>query len=192
MDLPSLLVLAVGLAMDATAVAAARGVSTDSIRLRDVLLVSFLFGGFQAGMPLLGYGLGTFLSGWLESAQHWVAFAVLAVIGGKMLHEAFTHDEETIGGRDPDTVFGWRVLLALALATSIDALAVGVTLPLLDAPLAASIATIGVTTAILSAAGLWAGRKLGAMLGKRLDAFGGLVLLAIGMKVLLAGISGGN
>jgi putative Mn2+ efflux pump MntP len=182
MNFPSILVLAVGLAMDATAVAGARGLAAARIEARHVVLVAGLFGGFQAFMPLLGWIAGRQVGPWVEAWDHWIAFTLLAAIGAKMIWEARkpTQGDERVA-KDP---FDLKVLLVLAVATSIDALAVGFTLPMLGAPLGLSMATIGVTTAILSALGLFAGRRFGKMLGRRLDVAGGVVLIALGFKIL--------
>lgn len=183
MSFGAILVLALGLAMDATAVAAARGIAVPAIRARHVLLVAGFFGGFQALMPLIGWLLGTRIGPVVEAWDHWIAFVLLGFIGGKMLWEARGEsavDEETKGD-----AFGLRSMVLLAIATSIDALAAGITLPMLDAPLLLSVATIGIVTALLSAAGLFAGRRFGAMLGKRLDFVGGVVLIGLGLKILV-------
>ena len=187
MSFASILLLAIGLAMDATAVAAARGLAAPQAPWSDALRLALLFGAFQAGMPLLGWMAGARIGPWIAAWDHWIAFALLAGIGGKMLWEAFRGDEEASpeGGS-----FRLRALLLLAVATSIDALAVGVTLPLLRAPLPLTIATIGVTTALLSLAGVYAGRRFGARLGRHLDAFGGLVLIGIGARILVQHLSG--
>jgi putative Mn2+ efflux pump MntP len=188
MTFESLLLLAFGLAMDATAVSAARGLATPRIRPRHVLLVAAFFGGFQALMPLVGYLAGSRIGHLVEAWDHWIAFGLLGAIGGKMLWEArHTKIEST---RSDAELYGLRVLLLLAVATSIDALAVGITLPMLNAPLLLSLATIGVTTAILSALGLFAGRWFGAALGKRLDVAGGLVLIGLGVKILVQHLLG--
>jgi putative Mn2+ efflux pump MntP len=176
------LTLSVGLAMDATAVSAARGLSAPRLLPRHVLLVGTLFGGFQAFMPLLGFLVGTRLGPMIAAWNAWIAFLLLALVGGKMLLEARAlRDEPPPSGRD---TFGLRSLLVLAVATSLDAFAIGVTLPMLKAPLVTSLATIGITTALLSAAGLFAGRRFGSLLGPRLDAVGGLVLIGLGAKIL--------
>ena len=191
MTFGAILLLSVGLAMDATAVAAARGLAAPRILPRHVLLVSGLFGGFQALMPLLGWLVGSRVGPLVQAWDHWIVFALLGAIGGKMLWEARAPAEETganTGGPDP---FGTRLMLVLAIATSIDAFAVGITLPMLGAPLLLSLLTIGVTTALLSAAGLFAGRRFGALLGKRLDAAGGLVLIGLGTKILVEHLRGG-
>jgi putative Mn2+ efflux pump MntP len=178
---PALLLLAVGLAMDATAVAACRGLAADRIRARDVLLVALLFGGFQAAMPLAGWLLGSSAGAAVEAWDHWIAFVLLAAIGGKMLLDARRDHEDT----PVAAPFAPRALLLLAVATSIDALAAGVALSMVDVALAPAVATIGVTTALLSGAAVLLGRRLGAAIGRRLDAFGGLVLIALGVKILV-------
>ncbi|NUP10663.1 MAG: manganese efflux pump [Polyangiaceae bacterium] len=183
MTFGAILVLALGLAMDATAVAAARGLAASRILPKHVLMVALFFGGFQALMPLLGWFLGSALGPSVQAWDHWIAFALLGAIGGKMLWEARSKEgDEADVAKD---LFGFRVMLVLAVATSIDAFAVGVTLPMLNAPFALSLVTIGCTTAILSALGLYAGRRFGAVLGKRLDALGGLALIGLGTKILI-------
>jgi putative Mn2+ efflux pump MntP len=177
--------LALGLAMDATAVAAARGFAAPRIAAKHVLLVALFFGGFQALMPLIGWTVGNRVGPYVEAWDHWIAFLLLGAIGGKMLWEARNAGDEVRSGAGELDHFALRTLFFLAIATSIDALAVGVTLPMLNAPFVLSLVTIGVTTAALSVAGLYAGRRFGAMLGKRLDAFGGLVLVALGTKILI-------
>lgn len=174
--------------MDATAVAATRGLSATRIELRNVALVALLFGGFQALMPLIGWLVGSSVGPWIEAWDHWVAFVVLGAIGAKMLWEARSHDPSE--PRDVPDAFAPRALLLLAIATSIDALAVGVTLPMLGAPLLLSLATIGVVTAVLSSLGLFAGRRFGAALGQRMDALGGIVLIGLGTKILLQHLAG--
>jgi putative Mn2+ efflux pump MntP len=188
MDFPSILILSVGLAMDATAASATCGFSAARIRLRDYAACALLFGGFQAGMPLVGWGLTYRIGPVVQAWDHWIAFALLFAIGGKMLYEALRHADDGDLESKPNP-FRWRLLLTLAVATSIDALAVGVALPLMNAPVALSICTIGVTTALLSIAGLQAGRRLGAAIGKRFDVVGGLVLIGIGTKILIEHLS---
>lgn len=180
----AIIVLSLGLAMDATAVSAARGVAAQRVLLpEEVLRVALLFGGFQALMPLLGWLVGNQLGPALQEFDHWIAFALLAGIGGKMLYEASTSGEQQ--AEDGPDLFRMEILLVLAVATSVDALAVGVTLPMLGAPFLLTLATIGIVTALSSAAGLLAGRHFGAALGKRLDAVGGLVLIGLGSKILI-------
>ena len=186
MTFGAIFVLSLGLAMDATAVAASRGMATPKILPRHVLVVALLFGGFQGLMPLLGWVIGAQLGPTVQAWDHWIAFVLLAGIGGKMLWEARSEKDQEA---PPTDLYGWKVMLLLAVATSIDALAVGVTLPMLDAPLLLSILTIGVTTAVLSALGLFAGRRFGALLGKRLDVAGGVMLIGLGVKILVEHLS---
>jgi putative Mn2+ efflux pump MntP len=186
----SILALAVGLAMDAAAVSAARGLATPVLRPRHLLLVGVFFGGFQGLMPLLGFLLGSALGPLVQAFDHWIAFVLLVGLGGKMLWEARGGGDDDdkkpdgSGGVEPD-LFGLKTMLLLAVATSIDAFAVGVMLPMLEAPLWLSVVTIGVTTAVLSMLALLAGRRLGALLGHRLDAVGGVVLVGMGIKILV-------
>ncbi len=186
MGLASVAVLAVGLAMDATAVSAARGFAVPALRPAHFAKVALYFGGAQALMPLIGYLVGERFGRYVEAWDHWIAFALLAGLGLKMLHEARSAGTEEI---DVEHAFGGKVMLLLAIATSIDALAAGLTLPLLGAPIVASLTTIGLTTAVLSAVGLYLGRRFGAALGRRLDAFGGVVLILLGLKVLVEHLS---
>jgi putative Mn2+ efflux pump MntP len=183
MGFGAILLLSVGVAMDAAAVAATRGLLARRVLPQHVLLVALLFGGFQAFMPLLGWLVGSHVGPIIERFDHWIAFLLLGGIGAKMLHEAYADEENTTPR--PDELFRISILLVLALATSVDALAVGVTLPILGAPLLLSITTIGITTALLSGAGLLIGRRFGAQLGKRLDIAGGLVLIGLGTKILI-------
>ena len=183
MELGGILLLACGLSLDAMAVAAARGVALRRIRLRHVLLVASMFGGFQALMPLLGWLLGASVGHAVEAWDHWIVFLLLGGIGAKMLWES-RHEHASAAAGDEAEAFRLRGLLILAIATSIDALAAGFALPLLGAPLLLSLAAIGVTTALLSAVGLFAGQRFGAALGRRFDAAGGLVLIAWGVRTL--------
>jgi len=181
----TILLLALGLAMDAAAVSAARGLATPRILPRHVLLVAAFFGGFQALMPLLGWLAGSRIGPLVQAWDHWIAFVLLGAIGGKMLWEALGGGVKEAEAPTDKDLFGMKVMLVLAVATSIDALAVGITLPMLNAPLALSLVTIGVTTAVLSVLGLFAGRRFGAVLGRRLDVVGGLVLIGLGVKILV-------
>jgi putative Mn2+ efflux pump MntP len=187
----AILVLAVGLAIDATAVAAARGVATASIRVRHVVLVAAYFGGFQALMPIVGYLVGSRIGPLVRAWDHWIAFGLLVAVGGKMVWSALgkrgavdSTAREAAQPGDRGDLFAAPTMLALAVATSIDALAVGVTLPMLHAPLALSVATIWITAALMSAGGLLAGRRLGGLLGARLEVVGGLVLIGLGIEIL--------
>lgn len=185
MSYPQVFALAVGLSMDATAVAAARGLATERIEAKHVAKIALFFGGAQAAMPLFGYVLGAELGPFMSRFAHWVAFVLLAGIGAKMLWEARGSDDDEPADTDKRDPWGFRVMFGLAVATSIDAFAAGITLPLLRAPLLFSLAAIGITTAALSAGGLLVGRRLGSMFGKRLEVVGGLVLVVLAVKVLV-------
>lgn len=177
-----LYVLAVGLAMDATAVAAGLGARERSFR--PVLVGAVLFGLFQAGMSGLGWLGGMPLARWAGAVDHWIAFGLLTAIGLHMIREALSHDEG-----EPKRA-GTMVLLGLAVATSIDALAAGVTLPMIGTPGLPSIGVIGGVTLVLSLVGGALGRRLGERIGTPLEILGGLVLVAIGLKVLLEHLLG--
>lgn len=174
--------LAVGLAMDATAASASRGLAAHRVRWSDALKVATLFGLFQALMPLLGWGLGIGLGPWVQRWDHWIAFAILGAIGGKMLIDARYQAPEVAKEERP---FRLGLLLALAVATSLDAFAAGVSLPLLQAPLFGTLAVIALVTAGSSAGGLYAGRRFGKLLGPRCDAIGGLILVGLGTRILV-------
>ena len=178
-DLVGVIALAIGLAMDATAVAATRGLRA---RRGEGLLLAALFGGFQAGMAALGWLLGDYGGRYVAAWDHWIAFGLLAAIGGKMLLDA-----RRLGDAEPDQrpPGGPLLYLGLALATSIDAGAAGITLPLLAVPPGFALAVIGAVTALLTLIGYRAGNALGRRLGSRLEVVGGLVLIAIGVKLLV-------
>jgi putative Mn2+ efflux pump MntP len=134
-------------------------------------------------MPMLGWLVGSRIGAKAQSFSPWIAFVLLGGLGSKMIFDAWRGDKVSQTA-EPDP-FAMKVMFTLAVATSLDALAVGFTLPLLNAPFALSVLTIGLTTAVLSTLGLFAGRRFGALLGGRLDTFGGLVLLGLGVKILV-------
>lgn len=179
------LLLSFGVAMDATAVSAARGVSVRELRVRHAVAVAAWFGGFQALMPLLGYVIGARASAAIAAWDHWVAFVLLSLIGGKMVWESRASHQEREAKESLRDPFGPRTMMLLAVATSIDALVVGVTLPMLGAPLASTVTTIGVVTGALSAVGLYLGRRVGAAFGSRLEVLGGLILIGLGIRAVL-------
>ena len=187
----SLLVLSVGLAMDSAAASATRGLLAKRLLTRHFVSVALFFGGFQALMPWLGWLIGQRIGPLLSAWDHWIAFTLLAAIGGKMIYEATrAAGDEPTPQHDGDP-FGTQVMTGLAIATSIDAFAVGVTLPMLGAPFALSLATIGITTALLSMLALALGRRFGEHLGARLDVFGGLCLVLLGVKILVEHLQAG-
>lgn len=190
MPFAEILLLAVGLSMDAMAVAASRGVTLGRVRARHLALVAGFFGGFQALMPCLGWALGSRIGGYVQSWDHWLVLLVLGGIGAKMLWES-----RGVGAEEPppnpERAFTLPVLCLLAIATSIDALAAGFTLPLVGAPLPLSVVTIGVTTALLSAIGLLAGQRIGAAFAGKLEAVGGLMLIGLGVKTVIEHVRAG-
>lgn len=177
--------LSIALAMDATAVAAARGLAAGRVSRRDAILLPALFGGFQAGMSAAGWLAGRWIGPAIARWNNWVGFVLLALLGLKMIWGALrSHDGGDKSDKsDKDDLL---TLLGLAIATSIDAAAAGVTLPLLDAPPVVALAMIGGVTALLSAAGLYLGRRAGERFGSGLEVFGGVVLIAIGVRLLVA------
>ena len=180
MSFPELLILAVGLAMDAFAVAVCKGLSLRTLKLQQALLVGVWFGLFQALMPALGWLLGSAFSGLVQSVDHWVAFVLLSIIGGNMIREGLQGDDENC---DPSLSFG--VMLLLAVATSIDALAVGITFAFLNVSILLAVALIGVVTFTISAVGGKMGNLFGARYKSKAEFFGGAVLILIGLKILL-------
>ena len=181
MGLVELFLIAVGLSMDAFAVSVCKGLSTRELKARHYLTVGLWFGGFQALMPTVGYLLGSTFEGFINAFDHWIAFALLAVIGGNMIKEALSGDEEKV-----DDSFAAGNMLVLAVATSIDALAVGITFALLpDVNIFAAVAFIGVTTFLLSALGLKVGNVFGLKYKSKAELTGGVILILIGLKILL-------
>ena len=170
------LALAFALAMDATAVAAARGLAP---RAAEGWVLPLVFGAAQAAMAALGWALGAVGGAYVAAWDHWIAFGLLVAVGGKMLYDAWRHEEEA-----PQAA-GVVVYLALAAATSIDSAAAGVTLPLLAVAPGLAIALIGIVTLVLSAIGYRIGRALGERFGPVLEAVGGLVLIGLGVRVLV-------
>ena len=184
MSFAELLLIGVALSMDAFAVAVCKGLSMKKINWGHGAVIALLFGGFQALMPLVGWLLGTQFQRYITSFDHWVAFALLAFIGGKMTLESFKKDEED--ACVPEEALDLGELLILAVATSIDALAVGITFALLpDVNIWSSIGLIGVTTFLLSLLGVAVGNRFGSKYRKKAELAGGLILIAIGLKILL-------
>lgn len=172
--------IAIGLSMDAFAVSVSKGLATPHYRVRNSLICGVWFGGFQILMPLIGCFLGTQFAGYIESIDHWVAFALLALIGGNMLREAFSGEEE-----DVDSSYAPLRMLPLAVATAIDALAVGVTFAFLGTDIWTAVLEIGVTTFLLSAAGVRIGAVFGEKYAARAEIAGGVILILMGMRILL-------
>lgn len=183
MEFAELLLLAVGLSMDAFAVSVCKGLGMKRVRLRYALLTGLWFGGFQALMPLLGYLMGTTFERYIVAVDHWVAFALLTLIGLNMIREALAPPADCESG---DDAFGWKPMLPMALATSIDAMAVGITFALLPGVnVFGAICVIGVTTFVLCTVGVCAGRILGAGCSSKAGLAGGVILILIGLNILL-------
>ncbi len=179
-----LLLIAVGLAMDCVAVSAARGVAMKGVRGSDALKLGVTFGAMQAGMAALGWAGGVGLTSLIAAWDHWIAFGLLLLIGGRMVVEGIRDDDEADEERRRARLTLAQLLL-LGIATSIDAAAVGVTLPLLGTPLGVSLATIGLTSFVLSIVAVYAADKLAGRFAERLEILGGVVLIGIGVKILV-------
>lgn len=180
MSLFTLFITAVGLSMDAFAVSVCKGLAIKRIDWKKACTVGLWFGGFQALMPLLGYLLGSQFKQSVEAVDHWIAFVLLALIGVNMIKEALSKDEETA-----DDSLAVKTMFLLAVATSIDALAVGITYAFLQVDIVPAVSFIGATTFILSAAGVKVGNVFGMKYKARAELAGGVILILIGLKILL-------
>ena len=187
-DTISLLGIAVGLAMDAFAVAVATGIILGNVSGRQTFRLSFHFGLFQFLMPVVGWQAGLSFVQYLGGYDHWLAFGLLAAIGGKMVFEAFRSDPSDRNASDPTR---GASLVLLSVATSLDALAVGLSLGVLRIRIWFPAVVIGLVAAALTAAGMHLGRPLGSRFGRRMEIVGGLVLVGIGIRILFKGLSGG-
>ncbi|MFA6954788.1 MAG: manganese efflux pump MntP family protein [Thermoanaerobaculia bacterium] len=182
-----LLLIALSVAMDVTAVAASFALKRFS--MRDITKLAITFGSFQFAMACAGALGGHAAERYLERWDHWIAFALLAWVGGKMIHEALEDHCDDIEKIDPTLPL--HTLLVLGVATSLDALAVGATLPTLELPLVASAAVIGIVSFAMSYFGAWAGRRIGEKFGSRVEILGGAVLIAIGVWTVVEHLTGG-
>ena len=180
MGFVELLLLAVGVSMDALAVAICKGLSIRELKLRHALIVGAWFGVFQALMPFIGWLLGSAFTRLITAIDHWIAFVLLAIIGGNMIREALIKEEEKC---DPSLSFS--TMLLLAVATSIDALALGVTFACLKVNIVPAVLLIGLCTFAISAVGVKIGNVFGARLKSKAELLGGVVLILIGVKILL-------
>lgn len=182
MGIAELFLIAVGLSMDAFAVSICKGLSVGRLQLRHMALAGLYFGIFQALMPLVGYGLGTGFADVIEAYDHWIAFGLLALIGGNMVREALRGGAEEERQNED---FSMRAMLPLAVATSIDALAVGVSFAFLKTPVLPAVLLIGATTFCFGAAGVKIGNVFGARYRAKAELLGGVILILIGAKILL-------
>lgn len=176
-----LLLIAIGLSMDAFAVSVGKGLSMRTFNIRIALILALFFGGFQALMPVIGWAIGSQFLWVIEPIDHWIAFILLGGIGSKMIWDAF-HDDDSSEEMEGSIPFSEYVILAIA--TSIDALAVGISFAALKVDIAVSAATIGVITFLLSLAGVCIGNRFGMRYERGAQVFGGVVLIAIGCKIL--------
>lgn len=174
--------IGVGLAMDAFSVSVTDGIMLGRAKLSQAVKIALFFGLFQFLMPVIGYAAGSTFAEVIESFAHWVAFCILALIGGKMIYEAFTDEENADEGKNP---LAFKTLLVLAIATSIDALAVGVTFATMATPVLISSAIIGVVTFFISFAGVMIGSRAGDIFGNKAEIAGGTILILIGIKILI-------
>ena len=181
-DTLTILGIAVGLAMDALAVALAAGLALGEVSPRQTFRLAFHFGLFQFLMPVIGWMAGLTIESWIAGYDHWLAFGLLGAIGGKMIYEALTA-EETAGRSDPTRGLS---LVVLSVATSVDALAVGISLGVLHVRIWYPAVVIGIVACALTAAGMHVGRRFGSAFGRRMEVLGGLVLIGIGLKILLS------
>ncbi len=183
-----LVIIAVGLAMDAFAVAVCKGLNMRKLDVKQTALIALFFGGFQAGMPLIGWFIGSRFANYIESVDHWVTFILLGFIGGKMIWESIKDKDEC--EECSESKLDLKELTALAIATSIDALAVGVAFALeyQRNTVFVAVALIGIITAALSAIGVFIGHKFGSKYKNKAELAGGLVLVFIGAKFLLEGL----
>lgn len=181
MNLIELFILAVGLSMDAFAVSICKGLATKEVSVKQMGIAGLWFGGFQALMPLIGYFLGSAFAKSITSIDHWIAFVLLAFIGGNMIKEAFSGEEE----EDVSDSFGVKTMFIMAIATSIDALAVGVTFAFLSVNIVPAVSFIGITTFLFSFVGVKIGNVFGSKYESKAEFAGGVILILIGLKILL-------
>ena len=180
MQLLTIIIIAVGLSMDAFAVSIVSGSVYKQLKIKHAFRIAVFFGGFQAIMPLIGSLAGISLKGYVANYDHWMAFALLSAVGAKMIYESFkiTPAEENF---NPENIL---VLLVLSVATSIDALAVGITLSFLQVSIAVAVVIIGFVTFVLSYLGVLIGKRFGHFFESKIEALGGLVLIGLGAKIL--------
>ena len=180
MSLIELFLLAAGLSMDAFAVSVCKGLSMQKMRAKHALVIGLYFGGFQALMPWIGYMLGIRFQGAIKAYDHWIAFILLSIIGINMIREAFSGDEES-----SNDLLDCKTMFPLAVATSIDALAVGITFAFLNVHIIPAVSFIGVITFIIAAAGVKIGNIFGTRYKSKAELAGGIILILLGVKILL-------
>lgn len=179
----SIFIIALGLSADCFAVSLAGSISLKTVPVRIGIRIVLAFGIFQAGMVVLGWLAGNTVIDFISAYDHWLAFGLLAVIGGRMIWESLHEDEEK--ERKRADITRWPMLLTLSVATSIDALAVGLSFAFLQVNLAMASITIGVTAGCITVLGLFIGKKVGGLAGKRAETAGGIILILIGLRILI-------
>ena len=184
MNISEIFLIGVGLSMDAFAAAVCKGLNQKKFSIKNGFIIALFFGGFQALMPFLGWALGKQFEKYITSIDHWIAFVLLGFIGGKMIYEALTEKEETQESAVRE-ILDLKEILVLSVATSIDALAVGITFAFLTVNIASSVTLIGLTTFVISFAGFVIGNKFGAKYQNKAELLGGIILVLIGFKILL-------
>lgn len=185
MGLIELFVLAIGLSMDAFAVAVCKGLSMRKVTLKNAGIVGMYFGGFQAGMPLIGYFLGLQFKDYIMSIDHWIAFVLLVYLGIKMIQEALSKDDDIEPIQSEKELLSFKNMSILAIATSIDALAVGITLAFLQVDIVPAVTFIGIITFVLSMVGVKIGNVFGTKYKSKAEFVGGAILILMGAKILL-------
>ena len=181
----TLLLMGVGLSMDAFAVSICKGLSMRKVNKKQCLVIGLFFGGFQALMPFIGWVLGSQFEQYITSIDHWIAFILLGFIGGKMVVEAIREKDEAVEVGKMDPPLDLKEMFILAIATSIDALAVGITFAFLQVPIVEAISVIGITTFVISVIGVYVGNFFGNRYKKKAELAGGIILILIGLKILL-------
>lgn len=189
MNILSIVIVSFGLSMDAFAVSICSGINIKNSKLKKSLIIAMYFGAFQGLMPLIGWFLGSKFSIYIKSVDHWIAFILLSIIGAKMLKEGLSHENDE-GEKISDNSFSHKNLLVLAIATSIDALAMGISFAMLNVNIFLAITLIGIITFITSFIGVLIGKNFGNRFSNNAEIFGGIVLIFIGLKILFGHLFG--
>ena len=184
MGLVELMLMGVGLAMDAFAVSICKGLAMRKVNKKQCFVIALFFGGFQALMPFFGWLLGSQFADKISAIDHWIAFVLLAYIGGKMMAEAISEKDEVVEIDQMDPPLDIKEMFILAIATSIDALAVGITFSFLEVNIVEAITIIGLVTAVISAIGVFVGNIFGNKYKAKAELVGGLILVLLGLKIL--------
>ena len=185
-----LVLLSVGLAMDAFAVAICKGLAMSRVNVKQCLVIALFFGGFQAGMPVLGWLLGSSFANKIKMVDHWIAFLLLGYIGVKMISDGIKEWKEETKVEEMDPPLDLKELLILAVATSIDALAVGITFSFLEVAIATAAAVIGIITFVISAGGVYVGNIFGERYKTKSQITGGVILVILGLRILITHLMG--